>query len=318
MRSPSLIVLIIAALWIVGCQEKLPVELASEQSATSLEVKVLPAIDSTMIVDASVDTSGVLQSEEQQFPATFLVNGVKTDFGSYRRTFSYSRILLNDPKKPILDSAGPPAQRYLRARGFNGLDVGNAKVNSVDLPKTFRPLRTWSSVLPGYYAGKTYTLVDQDNAPIPNFTFTAGQHYRFVADGKNTVLSFAKEIESPDEITVLEPKAGSILFRNEDIHLRWDGKRGGELRLLISSFDTKSNVPVKPLLQLSIEEGSSSITIPAKVLQSVRANSDGRYLFSLISSNRVTTTVPGYSDGNVPVNVLVQSASIHNVLLWLK
>jgi hypothetical protein len=316
MRSLSFIVLIIAALWIVGCQEKLPVELASEQSAAALEVKVLPAIDSTLIVDASVDTSGVLQAEEQAYPATLLVSGVKTDFGTYRSTFSYSRILFNDTKHPITNTdpqVNQSNQASAKVIGYQGLDVGNAKVNSVDLPKTFRPMRTWSSVVPGQNAGKTYLLVDQDNVPIPNFTYAAGQRYQFVVDGKNAVSTFTREIDSPDEITVLEPKAGSILFRTEDIHLTWDGKRGEQLRLLISSFDAKSNVPVKPLLQLSIEEGANSIIIPAKVLQSVQTNSDGRYLFSFISSNRVTTTVPGY-DGNV----LVQAASIHNVLLWLK
>jgi hypothetical protein len=316
MRSLSFILLIAATLWMVGCQEKLPVELTSEQNAAALEVSVLPAIDSTLIVDASVDTSGVLQTEEQAYPATLLVNGVKTDFGSYRSTFSYSRILLNDKRRPITQGpelASQNNQEPAKVIGYLGLDVGNAKVNSVEIPKTFRPLRTWSSVLPGQNAGKAYTLVDQDNVPIPNFTYAAGQRYRFVADGKNAVSSFTKEIESPDEVTVLEPKAGSILFRNEDIHLRWDGKRGEQLRLLISSFDAKSNVPVKPLLQLSIVEGSGSIIIPAKVLRAVSATSDGRYLFSFISSNRVTTTVPGY-DGNV----LVQAASIHNVLLWLK
>lgn len=317
MRSPSFILLIAATLWIVGCQERLPVELATEQTATALEVKLLPAIDSTLIVDASVDTSGVLQTEEQAYPATLLVNGVKTDFGSYRSTFSYSRIILNDKRRPITQSfqQGPQkSQDSVKVIGYLGLDVGNAKVNTVNLPKTDRPMRTWSSFLPNQNAGRAYTLVDQDNVPNPNFTYAPGQRYRFVADGKNLASSFfPKEIDSPDEITVLEPKAGSILFRNEDLHLRWDGKRGAELRLLINSFDARSNVPVKPLLQLSIEQGSNSIIIPAKVLQNVRANSDGRYLFSFISSNRVTTTVPGYEG-----NVLVQAASIHNVLLWLK
>jgi len=309
MRRSGLILLIIAALWIVGCQDKLPVELTPEQSATALQVSVVPAIDSTLIVDASVDTSGVLQTEEQQYPATFLVNGVKTDFGSYRTTFSYSRILLNDKKKPITDMS------MSKVIGYNGIDVGNAKVNSVDLPKTSRSVRTWTSFLPGLNAGKSYMLVDQDNVPIPNFSYTAGQNYRFVADGKNAVSSFSKEITSPDEITVVEPKAGSIAFRSEDLHMRWDGKPGGNLRLLISSFDAKSNVPVKPLLQFDIDtkEITNTLVLPAKVLQSIRANSDGQYLISFISSNRVTTTIPGYEG-----NVLVQAASIHNVLLWLK
>ena len=317
MRRSSFIVLILAVLWLVGCQEKLPVELTTDQSASALEVKVLPAIDSTLIVDASVDTSGVLQTEEQAYPATLLVSGVKTDFGTYRSTFSYSRILLNDPKHPITKTDQQDSQSNQGAAkviGYLGLDVGNAKVNTVDLPKTFRPFRTWSSVQPDKFAGRTYTLVDEDNAPAPSFTYAAGQQYRFVADGKNAIPSFTKEIASPDEITVVEPKAGSILFRSEDLHLRWEGKRGEQLRLLISSFDAKSNVPVKPLLQISIQEGSNSIVIPAKVLQSVQANADGRYLLSFISSNRITTTISPEYDGKV----LVQAASIHNVLLWLK
>jgi len=244
------------------------------------------------------------------------VSGVKTDFGSYRRTFSYSRILLNDPKKPIADSAGPPAQKYLRARGFNGLDVGNAKVNSVDLPKTFRPLRTSSSVCPvsmpgGPTRSSIRTMSDS------KLHLCGRQRYRFVAEGKNTVTSFAKEIESPDEITLLEPKAGSILFRNEDVHLRWDGKRGQGLRLLISSFDAKSNVPVKPLLQLSIEE--AELHHDSSQGDAERACEQRRSvpLFAhFIEQSH--TTVQGYTDGNIPVSVLVQAASIHNVLLWLK
>ena len=162
MRRSSFIVLILAVLWLVGCQEKLPVELTTDQSASALEVKVLPAIDSTLIVDASVDTSGVLQTEEQAYPATLLVSGVKTDFGTYRSTFSYSRILLNDPKHPITrtdqQQDSQSNQGAAKVIGYLGMDVGNAKVNSVDLPKTFRPLRTWSSVEPNQFAGRTEDL----------------------------------------------------------------------------------------------------------------------------------------------------------------
>ncbi|HTY37731.1 MAG TPA: hypothetical protein VMH23_11500 [Bacteroidota bacterium] len=316
MRRSGFIILILVVLWFVGCQEKLPVELAADQSASALEVKVLPAIDSTLIVDASVDTSGVLQTEEQAYPATLLVSGVKTDFGTYRATFSYSRILLNDPKHPITRTDQQDSQSSVSAKviGYLGLDVGNAKVNSVDIPKSFRPFRTWSSVEPNQFAGRTYTLVDEDNAPASNFVYAAGQQYRFVADGKNSIPAFSKEISSPDEITLVEPKAGQILFRSDDLHLQWQGKRGQQLRLLISSFDEQSNVPVKPLLQVSIQEGSSSVTIPAKVMQSVQANGSGHYMLSFISSNSISTTISPDYDGSV----LVQAASIHNVLLWLK
>ncbi|MCX6143722.1 MAG: hypothetical protein NTZ35_10905 [Ignavibacteriales bacterium] len=305
MRRSGFILAFAALLWLVGCQEKSPVELALDQSTATLEVKVLPAVDSTLIVDASVDTSGVMQQEEQLYPATFLVNGVKTDLGASRSTFSYSRILLNDKKKPISGSG--------KVVGYLGLDVGTAKVNAVDLPKTMRPYRTGTSFYPDQNAGSAYTLVDQDNQPIGSFTYASGQTYRFVADGRGSVTPFELAIASPEEITVLEPKAGSVVFKNDDLQVRWSGKVGGTFRVLISSFDARSNVPVKPLLQIEVIEGSNSLTVPAKVLKSLQANSDGRYLFSFISMNRSVTSVPGYTG-----NVLVQAASIHNIQLWVK
>jgi hypothetical protein len=271
------------------------VELIPEQSASVLAVRVLPVIDSTLIVDASVDTSGVLQSEELTYPATFLVNGVKTDFGSSRSAFSYSRILIND-----------------KVIGYLGVDVGNAKVNAVALPKTLRPLRTYTSFSPQMNAGPSYTLVDQDNEPVPNFTYAPAQSYRFAADGRGAVSSFQLAIQSPEEITVTEPRAGSIVFRSDNLHVSWNGRHGDLMRVLISSYDSKAVVAVQPLIELTID-GDNSIIIPAKVLKALQANRDGEYLFSFISSNRTETKIPGYAD-----NVLVQAASIHNILLWLK
>ena len=305
MRRSGFILAFVALSWLVGCQEKSPVELALDQSTASLEVKVLPAIDSTLIVDASVDTSGVMQQEELLYPATFLVNGVKTDLGASRSMFSYSRILLNDKRNPISESG--------KVIGYLGLDVGTAKVNTLDLPKTLRPYRTWTTFSPDFNAGRAYMLVDQDNQPIGNFTYAAGQTYRFVADGRGAVSPFELAISSPEEITILEPKAGSVVFKNDDLQVRWSGKVGDSFRVLISSYDARSNVPVKPLLQVEVKEGSNSITLPTKVLKSLQANSDGRYLFSFISMNRSVASVPGYSG-----NVLVQAASIHNIQLWVK
>jgi hypothetical protein len=305
MRRSGFILAIVGLFWLVGCQGNSPVELALDQNTATLEVKVLPAIDPTLIVDASVDTSGVMQQEEQLYPATFLVNGVKTDLGDSRSSFSYSRILLNDTKKPISDS--------VKVIGYQGLDVGTAKVNTVDLPKVLRPFRTWTSFSPDINAGRAYTLVDRDNQPIGNFTYASGQTYRFVADGRGLVSPFELAISSPEEITILEPKAGSVVFKNDDLRISWSGKVGGTFRVLISSFSARSNVPVKPLLQVEVKEGLNSITLPAKVLKNLQPNSDGRYLFSFISMNRSVTSVPGYAG-----NVLVQAASIHNIQLWVK
>jgi hypothetical protein len=305
MRSSNIVLVLLALFWVTGCQEKLPVELAAEQSPAVLEVKGIPAIDPTLIVEASVDTSGVTQTEERTYPATFVVNGVKTDLGYSRSTFSYSRMLLNDRKAPISDAG--------KVIGYLGLDVGNAKVNSVNLPKTSRPLRTYESFTPGWNAGASYMLVDQNDQPISDFTYAAGQQYKFRADGKGKVASFELSVQSPEEITVVEPRAGSVAFRDEDLKIRWSGSIGSTFRVLISSFDPQSNIPVKPLLEVTVKEGTNSIVLPASLLKGLQSGSAGRYLFSVISSNRIQARIQGYSE-----DVLVQASSIHNVLLWLK
>ena len=306
MRKLNIVLILSAVLWMWGCQEKLPVELALDQSTNALQVQVLPPIDTTLIVETSVDTSGVTQYEGSLYPATFVVNGVKTDLGDApRSTFSYSKMLLNDKRSPIESGTA--------VIGYNGLDVGAAKVNSFALPKTYRPLRTYTSFTPDLNAGPAYTLVDPDNQPISNFSYVPGQPYQFAADGKGAISSFQVSVQSPEEITVTQPRAGSIAFRSEDLQIQWNGKRAASFRLLISSFSPQSIVAVKPLLEINVTEGSNSITIPAKLLQGLQANSDGRYLFSVISSNRYTAKIAGYDD-----EVLVQAASIHNVLLWLK
>jgi hypothetical protein len=305
MRSLNFILVLLALFWVTGCQENLPVELATEQSPTALEVKVLPAIDPNLIVDASIDTSGLTQAEELTYPATFLVNGVKTDLGTSRSNFSYSRMLLNDKNAPISSDLG-------KVIGYLGLDIGKAKVNSVDLPKTYRPLRTYTSFTPGYTAGPSYMLLDQNDQPISDFTYAPRQSYRFRADGRGKVGSFELAVQSPEEITVVEPRAGSVVFRDEDLQIRWSGAIGSTFRILISSFDPKSNIPVKPLLEVGVKEGTNSIVLPAKILKGIQTGG-GRFLFSVVSSNRIRTRIPGY-----PQDVLVQASSIHNVLLWLK
>jgi hypothetical protein len=305
MRRSNFVLVLMVVLWIGGCQEKLPVELALDQSTNALEVQVLPPIDTTLIVEASVDTSGVSQSEEQLYPGTILMNGVKTDLGDTpRSSFSYSRILLNDTRSSITSGS--------KVIGYLGMDVGVAKVNSVDLPKTYRPVRTYTSFQPNFNAGPAYFLIDADNKPVANFSYVPGQTYRFVADGKGAVAPFQLGIQSPEEITVVEPKAGSIALRSQDLQIHWNGKSAASFRVLISSFNAQSNVAVKPLVEIAVTEGSNSITLPSKLLKGLQANSDGRYLFSFISSNRSIVKIAGY-DGDV----LVQAASIHNILLRL-
>ncbi|HAL55369.1 MAG TPA: hypothetical protein DCP63_02535 [Bacteroidetes bacterium] len=294
-----------ATLWLAGCQERLPVELVSDESAHVFDVRFVEKLDSKLIIDSSVDSTGLLYRDEQMFPATLLVNSVKSDLGGGRKKFSFSRILINDKRNPITDSG--------RVVGYLGLDVGKAKLNALNLPKIIRPYRTPSTLSILQNAGPSYALVEElDRVPVDP-GIIPGQHYAFIADGRGAVKPFTVTIQGPDEITIIEPKALSIVPKDEDLQARWDGVAGESFKVVISLYNPNAIVVVQPLASMGVQRGKNSVTIPAKLLQALPLSSDNRYLFSFISLNQKKTQIPGYSE-----SVLVQAASIHNLIFWLR
>ncbi|MDI6767975.1 MAG: hypothetical protein QME52_14235, partial [Bacteroidota bacterium] len=64
------------------------------------------------------------------------------------------------------------------------------------------------------------------------------------------------------------------------------------------------------ILHMKVRNTKGEITLPTKILELLPIRRFQRYLFTITSENRFTMRIEGY-----PSDVLVQAASIHNVLL---
>lgn len=301
-----ILMLAAAGLWLIGCQEKLPVELVGNQPENAIQVDLLKEIDPSLILDSSVDSTGLLQQDEQLYPATLVVSGIKYDVSGERKQFTYSRILINDKRSPIQNDSG-------KVVGYIGLNVGKAKLNTLSLQRDTRPYITLTTVNESLNAGSRYRLVELQERSQLNFSFIAGQQYTFDADGGRGVSPFQVSVQSPDEITITAPKSQSIILRDEDLDVQWEGAVGKTFRLVVSSYDPSTIVPVQPLINIQVNRNDHSVTIPSKVLKALPRTGSGRYLFSFVSSNSQEIQIPGYSE-----NALVQASSIHNLVLWVR
>lgn len=287
-----LIPLTIVALF--ACQERSPLELVDEESFNQLEVAVVSSDEFVVAGEASVDSTSLLSRDEEEYPAAFSITAVTTENGTQRSTFSYARALLNDHRRPVTYMGRPI--------GFVGMDVGNLTVNGIEISKVVRrftvpagpPITVDMGV---YYRGL--------NIPVdPNTDFT------FQATGTDTVSPFTAAVRIPDIISIVSPNPQQVVLASEDLRIEKAGAPANFLRLVISGFDDKSARVDRPLLLLKVANPGQSFKIPSKVLELLPVGTYDRFMFSLISFNRVTTTLPGYPD-----KVLLQAATVHNLVL---
>jgi hypothetical protein len=295
---------------LVGCEKPGPIELLHEEYPEPFEVTFFPVQnqDTLIVSEYSYDLTGLTPQEEEKYPGTILVNGVKADMDGYSYVYSYSRVVLVDKHSPI-----PVVGQFGQITTYPRLDVGVVKVNEIPLERkeVFTQIRSITT-LP-IRTGVFYRLVNEGNAYTVPFLFRANQLYGVTAEGRGSVASFTEVVATPDEITVLEPKPYGLLFRDEDIVVRWKGKPGQQLIVLVSAYDEKRLRPGKPLVQLKSSVQSNGLRIPNKLVQLIPKTASGKYLLTVVSANRTERTIAGYTG-----TVLVQAASIHNVGITLK
>lgn len=304
------VTMVFVLIGLVGCDRPGPIEVYKDEAREPAEVTLLlgKQNDTLVVAESTYDFTGLLNEEEDAYPATMLVNGVKSDLDGNRVVYSYSRVILRDKNSPLTISG-----RFGQLDDYRRLDVGTVRVNGTVLERYEAIIQIRSLTLLPVRAGVFYKLVNEGNEQTKPFVFRASTEYALDADGKNNIAPFVKRINSPDEITLTEPKPYSLSFRDEDLVLRWQGKAGQRVNVLISLYDEEQKLPGKPIMLLKPSVKANALLIPSKLLQLVPRTSSGRYVLTIISSNRAEEQVAGYSG-----KVLVQSSSIHNVAVTLR
>ncbi|MFH0990171.1 MAG: hypothetical protein V1799_09170 [bacterium] len=306
------IILVVTSLWLVGCQEQMPVELTLDNPDQVLQASQIVEIDSLAILDSSIDTTGVLYNEEKEYGALLLVNGVKSDLSTGRETFSFSRIFMNWRNRPIVNEG--------KVKDYNGMPMDIAQLrrgeDTFNLPAVTRPYRTVHFSLPlPISSGRTYDSIGHDKIGAQKKIYNPQGHYSFLAKGRYSTVTISEEIDAPSDITVTEPQSNSVIVKKENLTVRWSGAIGESFQVVMSIFSPTNHLVVKPVMKIQVQSGSNSITIPSKALQALEQSPNNRYMLSFISSNRKVKRIV---DGGLEEKVLIQASSIHNIILWLK
>lgn len=312
MRRPWFIgILIFALVGFLGCEKPGPIELQQEEYPEPLDVSLFANHDrDTLVVsEYHYDLTGLAPNEEERYPGTILVNGIKVDVEGYPYVYSYSRAVFVK-KDSVIPVQG---QNFGAVIEHPRLDVGNVSVNNVQLEKkeVFTQIR--SVTLIPIRTGVLYRMMNEGNAYTVPFVYRANTRYGISAEGRAQISAFTDAIDSPDEISVVDPKPYSLKFRDEDLVIRWNGKPGQQLNVIISLYDERRLRVGKPLMLLKSSVKSNGLKIPNKLIQLIPRTTSGKYLLTVISANRVERRIAGFSG-----TVLVQAASIHNVGFTLK
>lgn len=304
------LVMMIVVIGLTGCERPGPIEVYREEAREPAEVTLLVGKenDTLVVSESAFIFTGLLNDEEERYPATMLVNGVKSDLDGNRSVYSYTRVILRDKDSPFQITG-----RWGRLDEYPRLDVGIVKVNSTVLERAEAIIQIRSLTLIPVRAGVFYKLVNQGNEQTKPFLFRANTDYAIDLEGKGNISPFVGRINSPDEVTLVEPKPYTLSLRDEDLTVRWEGKSGGHVSILISLYDEELKLPGKSLMLLKQSTKGNALLIPAKLLKLIPKMSTSRYVITLVSANRSEEGITGYSG-----KVLVQSSSIHSIAFTLR
>jgi hypothetical protein len=291
-----------------ACQENNPLDLVENPVAEPVEVILPRERDTSVVQETTLDLTGLIQQDNDTYPGTVLVAGVKSDVGGVRTHLSYSRILLKDLRSPITVKGN-----FGTYTGYQHREVGTAKLDDVEFDVAEWIIQIKSLILLPVRAGFFYKLGFDGIQVTKPMEYIPRHQYLVEANGKGDIKPFGLTIDSPDEVTLLNPRPEGLVFRDEDLVIRWAGQPGDSVRVIISTYDETRGRALKPLMVLRASPRSNSVVFPSKLLKLIPTDHADRYMMTFVSANRRGASLDGY-----PYPVLLQAASIHNILITLR
>ncbi|MGH2568181.1 MAG: hypothetical protein ACRDGA_07570, partial [Bacteroidota bacterium] len=265
---------------LLGCDRPGPIELVHDDAREPVRVNFLlegNGNDTLVVTNAEIerkyDITGMLPAEEEAYPATMLVNGIKFDLGGDHTEYSYSRVVLRDKSAPDTVSGN-----FGQILTFPHINVGSISLNGTALEREEVVLQIRSRTTLFVPNGVLYKLLTDAPSQSKPFVFAPYTEYLLVADGKAKIPPFIEKIYSPDEVTLVHPNPYSLVFSDEDLTLRWEGFSGQYVNVIISFFDETQQQVGRPIVELKPAPRTNAMLIPAKLLNLIPKTSGGRYV----------------------------------------
>ena len=297
MQVSTLSFLAAAFLLLNGCQERMPLELTADQLPGDLEVLSLQPWIESALSRSTVDTTGILNTEESKYFATLFVSGVKYDVGGNQHTISYSKVKFRDKNQPV-EYGG-------RRLTYRGIDVGRVQIDGIEMEKVQRLIHS-PDFAPDFAVGPQYILANRDGTGARDFNFRPDSPFEWKVEGTPSINPFSVTVRSPDDLTITTPKSNSIIVRDEDLRVKWKGK-AESLRLIISGI---KGTDFQPFLQINLIKSGGEVIIPSKILALLPTEAFQTYVFSFISFKESKLHVKEF-----PEEIFSVALSVHNIVL---
>jgi len=278
---------LLGLLSVAGCQKPADVALTPEITDDNIEVNAVVLPDTNIAV-SSVDSSAVLPDDQVRYDGSCVINSVTWDAGSAAFTAAYSRVFFADSVVRVLG----------RKVGVGGLDVGTLTLNSALMLKVSHriPLDRLFGRDTNVVRGVEYLMdLTQSYQADHSYSWTVYSHLSPV---------FTVGIETPEALSVLAPRGGSVLPRDKNAEILWKGGKG-KVSIIVSQYDLLLK-RAKPLLELRVKSNTGRAMLPVKLLAMLPAQ---RYfVLTFILANRKEISVSQPASGTI----LVQAASVYN------
>ncbi|MDH4070911.1 MAG: hypothetical protein OEV30_10860 [Ignavibacteria bacterium] len=284
MLKPQQILPVLLLAGLLACEP--PGEIQIRQYASGIDVTSLVEPD-TVFGFSPIDSSALLPRDQIGFDGSLVLNSVRHDGGDGILQFSFAKAFIGDMERPVIGTAG-----HL---GFHGFHLGTILLNGI-------PLIERPHLVPGI---DQVVVAGFEYVAGPVFTYLPGTTYTWSVD---SIGGSGVTIEAPEIIEVSAPAGGSIISRDEPLHLEWSSE--GEVVIIVSHV-TRIGRP-RPMLHLRPWHDGYAVVSP-KILGLLTA--DGTYLLTFLRANREELAIDRpFMNGTL----LVQAASVHNIIVQLR
>ncbi len=302
--------ILVVALTLSACDQPNSIELVDERASAPLEVIFLKENGDTPIIkESSIDITGLTKLDQEQYAGSILITSVESDLRSYVERLSYARIILEDRTKPF-----PLTGSFGTYSTYPVIDVGKARLDNADFDLNEWILRIRSTLRTHVVrTGVFYKLGNDGNQVGKPFLFEYDHEYVLDVEGRDSVQPFTMGIQTPGRLTLQGLSSRTLMFRDEDLVLRWQGAAGSSVQVIFSTYNELEGRAAKPQMMLRANPRGNSLVVSSSILRLLPESVSGEFLVSVVSANRRIAAIEGF-----PHKVLVQAATIQNFLVTLR
>jgi hypothetical protein len=283
---------IVFILWLVGltggCRQPSPVELTDQQDDSGLiTVASVNTSSDSLLVRSGVDSGGLASGS---YFGRLVLSAIRSDYPLKKDSSLRSEAIFLDPSHPIL--------RNNRVVAYPSVNIGKLVLNSDTLLSVDRHLS------PSFGD----TLVGPEYQSRHPYADPTGMTFHWTNSGSGSFPGFDLQAPSvlPIRVTSLSP---AYFSPGRPLKIRWNCANP-VVNITISRDAGTAQRSIVPVVQFRVLNRKGEVTVPEKILEILPMNRYKWFLLTVSSDNVVPAAVQGYSH-----DVLIQSSSIHNILL---